>query len=313
MTVPVIAPNTPQQNPVGITIVVPTRDRPEMLRACLVAVMAAMGPIDELIVVDSASPNRLTEKVVRDAGAQYERCDAPGASRARNRGLAVANRDIVAFTDDDCRPLPGWLEAITTTFEDPKVCFVFGRVTAEGDGPAVSIHDEPERRVLDLSVPLLGMGHGANIAFRRNELRAIGGFDELLGAGMALGGAEDADVIERLLGNQCVGAYEPEARVAHVQWRRRRHVVRLSYGYGLGFGALAAKASRRDRMRGRLLIRQAIVDAGFVQAWKDLRSGYQTGVLISLAWTAGVLRGNVRGRRLPTRDGRYAPLFLFVD
>jgi glycosyltransferase involved in cell wall biosynthesis len=293
----------------GISIVVPTRDRPELLRDCLNAVLAVMRPRDELIVVDSASGDRTTEKVARDAGAHYVRCERPGASRARNCGLAAATRDIVAFTDDDCRPQAGWPEAIQTAFDDPNVCFLFGRVIAAGKGTAASVHDEPTRRVLDLTVQLLGMGHGANMAFRRDPLRTIGGFDELLGAGVRLGGAEDADVIERLLSSGCTGSYEPDACVAHLQWRGRRQVVRLSYGYGLGFGALAAKASRRDRERGRMLTRHAVGEAGLSRAWKDLRNGYQTGTATTLAWTAGVVMGNLRGRRMPTRDGRYAPLF----
>jgi glycosyltransferase involved in cell wall biosynthesis len=300
---------SPASEPVGITIVVPTRNRPEMLHECLEAVLEVMRPVDELIVVDSASEGRLTEKVIHDAGAKYVRCDQPGASRARNCGLAAATREIVAFTDDDCRPLPGWLDAIEKAFLDAEACFLFGRVVAAGDGAAASVHDEPLRRMLDRSVRLLDMGHGANMAFRVEPLCTVGGFDELLGAGVRLGGAEDADVIERLISSGCTGTYEPDAAVAHVQWRSRRQVVRLSYGYGLGFGALAAKASRRDLARGKLLTRQGVREAGFSQAWKDLRAGYQTGAATSLAWTAGVMVGNFRGRRLPTRDGRYAPLF----
>jgi glycosyltransferase involved in cell wall biosynthesis len=293
----------------GISVVVPTRDRPEHLRACLAAVQAAMRPEDELIVVDSASVGTATEKVIRNAGAQYVRCDKPGASRARNCGLAVASRPLIAFTDDDCRPLPGWLEAVEEAFHDPDSCFLFGRVVAEGSGAAASVHDESQRRALDLSCQLLGMGHGANMAFRREPLQAVGGFDELLGAGVPLGGAEDADVIERLLSRGCTGSYDPDAAVAHVQWRSRIQAVRLSYGYGLGYGALAAKAARRDPARGRLLTRHAVREAGLFKAWNDLRNGYQTGALVSLTWVAGVVVGGFRGRRLPTRDGRYAPLF----
>ncbi len=294
----------------GVTVIVPTRNRPEHLRACITAVLAALRPHDELIVVDSASDGRATEKVARNAGAGYVRCREPGASRARNCGLAAANRPIVAFTDDDCRPMPGWLDAIDRAFRDEQACFVFGRVVAEGPGTAVSVQEGVERRLLDRSVRLLDMGHGANMAFRAEPLRSVGGFDELLGAGVPLGGAEDADVIERLLGRGCTGSYEPDACVAHVQWRGRREAVALAYRYGLGYGALAAKAERRDRARGRDLARQGVRGAGLEQAWQDWRNGYQTGAVVSLAWTAGVLFGGYRGRRMPTRDGRYAPLLI---
>ena len=293
----------------GISVVVPTRNRPQMLRDCLAAVAGCMRPADELIVVDSASPDRDTEKVIRDAGARYVRCEQPGASRARNCGLSAATRPLVAFTDDDCRPESGWLDAVAAAFRNPGSCFLFGRVVAAGDGTPVSVLDDPAPRRLDASVRLLDMGHGANMAFRVGPLLAVGGFDELLGAGAVLRGAEDADVIERLLRLGCTGTYEPGAVVAHTQWRSRWQTIRLSYGYGLGYGALAAKAGRRDRAHGRHLLREGLREAGLRNVWRDLQNGYQTGVLINLAWTSGALVGNARGHQMPVRNGRYAPLF----
>ena len=81
--------------------------------------------------------------------------------------------------------------------------------------------------------------------------------------------------------------------------------MRLAYGYGQGWGALAAKARRADREAGEQLLRRGIGSAGLGQAWRDLRAGYQTGVLVSGSWTAGVVVGAWRGHRMPVRDGRY--------
>jgi hypothetical protein len=291
----------------GISIVVCSRNRPDMLDRCLAAICAAMGPRDELVVVDSASRDAQTWQVAERYTDRVLRCGRPGLSRARNAGLRVASKQVVAFTDDDCRPAADWTRMLLRCFEDPEVAFALGRVVAEaapGSAPA-SVHDVADARVIDASVPLERVGHGANMAFRRSELVAIGGFDEELGTGSRLHAGEDKDAIWRLLASGRTGRYEPAACVTHVQWRGRAAAVRLAYGYGQGWGALAAKARRADRDAGERLLRRGIGSAGLGQAWRDLRAGYQTGVLVSGSWTAGVLVGAWRGHRMPVRDGRY--------
>ncbi len=291
----------------GISVIVCSRNRPEMLDDCLAAISAAMGPRDELVVVDSASRDAQTWQVAERYTDRVLRCGRPGLSRARNAGLRMASRQIVAFTDDDCRPTGDWTRALLRCFEAPDVSFALGRVVAQsapGSAPA-SVHDVTESRVIDATVPLENVGHGANMAFRRSALVGIGGFDEELGTGSRLHAGEDKDAIWRLLSAGCIGRYEPSACVTHVQWRGRAAAVRLAYGYGQGWGALAAKARRADRNAGEQLLRRGIGTAGLGQAWRDLRAGYQTGVLVSGSWTAGVVVGAWRGHRMPVRDGRY--------
>ena len=50
----------------------------------------------------------------------------PGVSRAKNLGASRARFDLLAFTDDDALPDPGWLSALTRTFASPQVSCVTG-------------------------------------------------------------------------------------------------------------------------------------------------------------------------------------------
>ena len=68
-------------------------------------------PEYEVIVVDNASKDESARLVAARWSARYVREDKPGLDWARNRGFAVAQSPIVAYTDDDARPDPGWLRA----------------------------------------------------------------------------------------------------------------------------------------------------------------------------------------------------------
>ena len=248
-----------------ISVVVPTRDRPDHLDRCLAALRAALRPEDEVVVVDSAS-------AVPIAGATV-RCDRPGASHARNAGVAAATHSIIAFVDDDVRVQAGWPGAIAGAFADPSVAFVTGRLIAPPDVVAerpVAIKDDVLPARLDASA-VGTLGHGGNFAVLRSVFDAVGGFDEALGPGARFRAAEDLDVFDRLLRAGFVGRYEPVALAWHEQWRDRRALLALDFAYGVGAGARLAKLSRCDRHRARIAAEDWV--------W---RSGVRDGVLGSL-------------------------------
>src|SRR3954451_19623068 len=97
-----------------ISVVVPTRDRPDALARCLEVVSAQLREDDELLVVDSDSTDGETASVASAAGARVVRADRPGSSLARNSGWRSARHDLVAFTDDDVHVLRGCLDAIAS-------------------------------------------------------------------------------------------------------------------------------------------------------------------------------------------------------
>jgi GT2 family glycosyltransferase len=277
-----------------VSVVIATRDRPERLEACLDAVGKALRSQDELIVVDSASTDGRPAAVAARAGARVVRCEQPGASRARNAGWRVARHSVVAFTDDDCQPAPQWIAALATAFSDPDIGWATGPVTVppgqeEADRPVAVVPSRPAG-ALTIRTPE-PVGSGNNCAIRTDVLEILGGFDERLGPGTWLAAAEDLDVFDRLLAAGIPGRYVPAAIMHHDQWRGRRALLRLDWGYGKGQGARLALMRRRDPRRSADRRRELLWDDGVASAWRDLRAGYEFGCASTGLRTAGTALG----------------------
>jgi hypothetical protein len=151
------------------------------------------------------------------------------------------------------------------------------------------------------------LGAGANMAFRRDALTEIGGFDELLGAGASLRSAEDHDAIWRILRAGWTGRYEPQAVVAHRDWRGRANLIRMRYAYGLGAGALAVKAVKVDPQAGWPMLRRRIWHDGVVAGMRDAARLYKTAAIGDVLYTSGVLMGAARVCRRPVEGGLFRP------
>jgi GT2 family glycosyltransferase len=259
-------------------VVVATRDRPHLL-AGLLDSLAGLD-VDELLVVDSAGRDDATVQLCHERGVRVLRLDRPGTSRARNAGWRATTTALVAFTDDDCLPAPGWPAALRAALARSDA--LVGRVLPDRQVAApVSVLDEPVAR--DVSAADL-VGHGANCGFRRTALEQVGGFDESLGPGTPVPAAEDADLLRRVLAAGLSLRYDPAAVVVHRQWRSRRQSLATAFRYGLG---AAATGSRRA----------AVWDDALLAGWRDARAGYATGVAVGAARAAGAVVGSLRGRR----------------
>ena len=99
-----------------LSVVIPTRGRPERLAVSLAALSRQSVPPLEIIVVDDGSPDAAAVAAVvaeAGAGAQLVRQSGAGVAAARNAGVRVARGACVAFTDDDCEAAPDWVEQLT--------------------------------------------------------------------------------------------------------------------------------------------------------------------------------------------------------
>lgn len=280
-----------------VSIVIATRDRPLSLHKTLDALVHAVRQTDEIIVVDSASSAGSTRYVAREAGVAYHRVEQPGASRARNVGARAATGDVLAFTDDDCRPRAGWADAFAVAFVDPTVGLAVGPVTG---GSAADVADRGAVRWRWPADPA-ALGSGASMALRRSAFDSVGGFDERLGPGATIRAGEDHELFLRILRADWAGAFAPDAAVHHDDQRSRMATLQLFFGYGIGAGAVTAMARSLDHRLARRLLIERLGTDGVGAVARNIARRWEEPAARAAAMTAGVVVGRVRARRLYSR------------
>ena len=254
-----------QANAAPVSVVLCTHNRSDGVARTLASLLELRHAWLEVIVVDNAplddSTRVLVERIAQDdPRVRYVREDRKGLSCARNRGLREARGTYVAFTDDDVRVDPLWVNGLMRGFaRDPGVACVTGLVaSASLERPAEQYFDRrvwwssscaprlftAERRPGDspLHPFTTGIfGTGANFAADVSVLRSLGGFDECLGAGSPTQGGEDLDIFVRLVTAGHALSYEPSALVWHEHRVDSDSLQRQMYAYGLGLTAYLTK------------------------------------------------------------------------
>jgi glycosyltransferase involved in cell wall biosynthesis len=202
---------------VEMSVVVATWNRADRLPRLVGALAEQVGaPPFELVVVDDGSTDRTPEVLSELAASapfplrtvRLEQNRGPAA--ARNAGWQAAAAAVVAFTDDDCWPSPGWLAALAGAIEEADVV----------QGATVPDPDAVGRDWFSHTIEVLSeRGHyeTCNIAYRRRWLEAAGGFDEgfrARGAGGPIYG-EDTDLAWRVKDLGATTAFSEAAVVTH--------------------------------------------------------------------------------------------------
>lgn len=253
----------------SVSVAVRAQDRPALLTRCLRSLERVRedARVDiEVLVVDDASADDRTPAAVRAVrGARCLRGARPGAGAARNRALREAEGDLVAYIDADVVVDRGWLDGLLETArEHPDAAAITGPVLpAELETDAQILFERygglrlgfERRRFRGPVMPGLEwypsaadhFGTGANMAFRRDALLELGGFDAALEAAAPFEDGSDLDMFYRVVRTGRVLVYEPRFLVFRHRRRTRGRLRRHLRGRGAAYMAFLSKSHGWDR------------------------------------------------------------------
>jgi len=275
-----------------ISVVICTRDRPAQLEVCLDYLARQDYPNFEVVIVDNVPSGDIVRKLV-DARAcepvtfRYVAEHRPGLSWARNTGAEAAVADLIAFLDDDDEPDSRWLAGIARGFArgDDVGCVtgmtlasrletlaqelfeeLGGHSTGRGFTPAIFTRKGPQ----DPLFPRPPFGAGANMAFRRESLERIGGFDVALGAGTPTRMGEDSLAFTLVLLAGYSIAYEPSALMRHSHRRDMDGLREQLHGLNIGLLAYYTALLRHRPTVVPRLLRLLPLAAGYLRNGRSL-------------------------------------------
>jgi glycosyltransferase involved in cell wall biosynthesis len=210
----------------GISVVVCTYRRPELLAGTLESLAPQLGE-NEVIVVDNDAAGSARATAASSPGVRYQLEPRPGLSHARNAGIAAARGRVVAFLDDDARAAPDFLARLQRAFDTvtPRPACAGGRVLPlyQAPRPAWFVDDllgylslvdwSPAPIFLDERRWLAGTNLAVDVA----ALARVGGFSPRLGrTGANLLSNEEISLQHRLRQAGLPVYYDPSIVVHHL-------------------------------------------------------------------------------------------------
>ena len=215
----------------SVAVVIPSRNQVRTIRRCLDSVRSQTLTPRDVIVVDS-SDNETTD-IIRDEYPDVVLIHLghlTGTGEARNIGAAATDAEVLSFTDTDCAPRPGWLEAALRALASTKASGVVGSVSGPPGESWVS--------GLDRSMQFSGfeatregrwaeIGPGCNLTLRRKMLENVGGFP-------TTPRAQDVLLCRRYVAKHGLLWFEPAAAVTHLSPDDMDTVVKRQFTQGTG-------------------------------------------------------------------------------
>ena len=222
----------------AVSVVVVTAGRRALVGRALdsLAQQTYLGPT-EVVVVDNASDDGTAADLAARPVTVLTTPQHLHVAAARNRAAAASSGALLAFTDDDCRPAPTWLEGLVASWRE-GVALVQGRTTADPQQPV-----EPLSRT-QWTPAEAGLYETSNVAYDRLSFDAAGGFDEAF-----------ADEVAQVLGPR-FGRY-PFGEDTDLAWRVKRS------GGASRFAATAVVHHHVFPPDRSYLLRRAVVGAGW--------------------------------------------------
>lgn len=291
-----------------VSVVIPTRDRIDLLRRTLRS-LAAADEVErlEVLVIDDGSDPPIESALGSEVDGlrfRVHRQEGAGLNAGRNTGIAETSGEVVAFLDDDVRVAPEWPRGVISAFEEgTSIAVAAGRTLPDADRPLpewIQAQKLQYISILDLGdeagpLPPHTGPVGANLAIARAWIERVGGFRaglDRIGRSLISGG--DTDLVRRIEAAGGEVVYWPAATVHHFvpaerltrSWFRRRAEaqgmsdVRARYTDHVGPRELGYEAVRPLRAGGiaikRLARRKSLVDAELWLwssrgRWRELR------------------------------------------
>ena len=216
-----------------VSVVICTRNNARRLEVTLDSLSRLRVPSDitwDLAIADNGSSDG-TDQVLKAWATHLPlrtvSVPEPGVSRGRNAALALAQGELVIFTDDDVKVPPTWITTYAEAYKALGDGYYYGGPIdseLEGDPPADGwmriapgsvrgVEWGPTARELKRGEYFIG----ANWACSTEAARAAGGFDIRMGPGGTAGppGGEETDLMERLSRRGLKAWYLPTIRVQH--------------------------------------------------------------------------------------------------
>jgi len=221
-----------------ISVVVCSYNGARTIRDCLDGLEQLAYPDYEVIVVDDGSTDS-TAAIASRYDYRLIRTENRGLSNARNTGLKAATGEIVAYIDDDAYPDPHWLTYLAAKFLSTSYAAVGGpNLAPPGDGPIAECIARAPGGPVHVLLSDCEAEHipGCNMAFRKDCLEAVGGFDpQFRTAG------DDVDVCWQLQERGWTLGFSPAALV----WHHRRNSLRTYWKQQIGYGRAEAMLERK--------------------------------------------------------------------
>ena len=217
-----------------VSVVVCAYNAERTMEACLASLEHLNYPDYEVVVVNDGSKDRTLEISERFGYCRIISQPNMGLSVARNVGAEAATGEIVAYTDSDCVADPDWLIYLVAKMEDSELVACGGPNFPPPEGSlvpaAVAVSPGGPTHVL-LSDDVAEHIAGCNMAFRRDVLLRLGGFDPVYRAA-----GDDVDICWRLQDAGHTIGFSPVA----VVWHFRRNTVQAYIGQQRGYGKAEA-------------------------------------------------------------------------
>jgi glycosyltransferase involved in cell wall biosynthesis len=224
----------PLQRYPRVSVVVCAYNAERTIDQCLASLAVLNYPDYEVIVVNDGSRDRTLDIAENHGYCRIISQANKGLSVARNVGAEAASGEIVAYTDSDCVADPDWLTYLVAkmeasdlaacggpNFPPPEDDLVPATVAVAPGGPThVLISDELAEHIA-----------GCNMAFRRDVLLSLGGFDPIYRAA-----GDDVDICWRLQDAGYAIGFSPAA----VVWHFRRNTVAAYCAQQRGYGKAEA-------------------------------------------------------------------------